>query len=312
MINKILEKGLLGIKTVKVFKAYNLPKDTANKKPAGLFQIMKKAGGSKYEAGLSPFSGDKRHYRNSAGAFNCRSQFPLMVGAIARDSTGHDLASLGNEIAENGRIFIINLYIGISTKAAKLFSMKKLLLGLTSRSFSVRCGHCLFPPRWLFFFVVNFSGCRFTCPGIDCSPVTLMSSLVIRRGGWTFAFNTDLRPLHLGGRNFLVHAFTGNGAILFYGHEFQYAIVDFEISFNFRNNRAVAGEVDQKIKSIFLFVDFVGEASLAPFVYFGDHTITFGNDGLTAVDDSGDTLINQIRFDNSYNFVSFQFSSFRL
>jgi hypothetical protein len=46
MINKILEKGLLGIKTVKVFKAYNLPKDTANKKPASLFHIMKKAGGS--------------------------------------------------------------------------------------------------------------------------------------------------------------------------------------------------------------------------------------------------------------------------
>jgi hypothetical protein len=37
MINNILEKGLLGIRTVKVFKAYNLPQDTADKKTSRPF-----------------------------------------------------------------------------------------------------------------------------------------------------------------------------------------------------------------------------------------------------------------------------------
>jgi hypothetical protein len=96
---------------------------------------------------LSSFSGDKRHYRDHSSAFYCYGQFPLMAGAITGYSTRHNLASLGNKIIENSRIFVINLYIGIRAKAAEFLSMKKLFLGISIWSISVWYCHCLFPLR---------------------------------------------------------------------------------------------------------------------------------------------------------------------
>jgi len=58
---------------------------------------------------LSSFGGNKRHNRDRASSFNGYSQLSLMLGTIAGNSAGHDFASLGYKIIENGRVFIINL-----------------------------------------------------------------------------------------------------------------------------------------------------------------------------------------------------------
>jgi len=52
-----------------------------------------------------------------------------MAGAITGYPARHNLASLGYKIIEDGRIFIINLYIRIRTKTAEFLLMKKLFLG---------------------------------------------------------------------------------------------------------------------------------------------------------------------------------------
>jgi len=80
---------------------------------------------------LPAFRRDKRHDGDGACAFDCDSQFSLMSGAIARDSSGHDFTAFRDKIIENHRVLIINLNIRVRAEAAELLSVKKFLLGRT-------------------------------------------------------------------------------------------------------------------------------------------------------------------------------------
>ena len=62
---------------------------------------------------LSAFRVDERHDGDRTRALDRDGQLPLMVGAIARDSSGHNFASFRNEVIENDRIFVVDLYIGV-------------------------------------------------------------------------------------------------------------------------------------------------------------------------------------------------------
>jgi hypothetical protein len=114
------------------------------KNRSGIFNLTGFASGKEIK-NLFAVSRHKRHDRNHPGAFDRQSQFPLMACAIACYSARHDFSTFGHKIIENGRIFIINLYIGIRAKAAEFLSVKKLLLGIPVWSFRVLCFHFLFP-----------------------------------------------------------------------------------------------------------------------------------------------------------------------
>jgi len=100
-------------------------------------RLMKRTG---LEKSLPAFRGDKRHDGDCAGAFNCNSQFSLMLGTVSRDSAGHDLAALRDEVVEDHRVFEVDLNIGVRAEPAEFFSVEKFLLGRTGGSFAV--GYC--------------------------------------------------------------------------------------------------------------------------------------------------------------------------
>lgn len=81
--------------------------------------------------GLPAFCGDVWHNGDGACAFDRDSQFPLMSGAITRDSSGHNFTAFCDKIIKDDRIFIINFNIGVRAEAAEFLSVKKFLLGRT-------------------------------------------------------------------------------------------------------------------------------------------------------------------------------------
>ena len=70
-----------------------------------------------------------------------------------------------------------------------------------------------------------------------------------------------------------------DGTVLIYD-----PIIDLVISFNLVDNGTVAGKIDEKIITVSLFFDFIGEMPFAPLVNLGNDTFAVGNDGLTSFD----------------------------
>ena len=108
IIRNIRRKGFCGTTEPKVFKTDDLFKVTIWEM-ANLPVFSKEKTGDSAGKKLSSFGGNKRHNRDRASSFDGYSQLSLMFGAIAGNSAGHNLASLGYEIIENSRILIINL-----------------------------------------------------------------------------------------------------------------------------------------------------------------------------------------------------------
>jgi hypothetical protein len=77
---------------------------------------------------LSAFRVYEGHDSDRACAFDRDGQLPLMVGAIARDPSGHNFASFRYEVIENDRIFVVNFNIGVRAEAAEFSSVEKFLL----------------------------------------------------------------------------------------------------------------------------------------------------------------------------------------
>jgi hypothetical protein len=80
---------------------------------------------------LSAFRGNKRHDCDGAGALDGNGQFSLVTGAIAGDSSGHNLAAFCDKITEDYRVFIINFNIGVRAESAEFLSVKKFLVSRT-------------------------------------------------------------------------------------------------------------------------------------------------------------------------------------
>jgi hypothetical protein len=73
-----------------------------------------------------------RHHERQKGdgssSLDGQCQRSLMLGAIARDSSRHDLASFGDKFLEIIKILIINPYIGVSTETTEFPAMEKFFL----------------------------------------------------------------------------------------------------------------------------------------------------------------------------------------
>ena len=62
--------------------------------------------------------------RQVAGAFNGLGNFSLVLGAVAGDAPGNNLATLGDKIAKCARLFVIDSQIFLGAETANLPTLK--------------------------------------------------------------------------------------------------------------------------------------------------------------------------------------------
>lgn len=90
---------------------------------------------------LPAFRVDKRHDRNGACALDRERQFPLMIGAIARDSSWHDFTAFSYKIIEDNRILVVNFNVGVRAETTEFSSVEKFSLVRTGWFLSGWCSH---------------------------------------------------------------------------------------------------------------------------------------------------------------------------
>jgi hypothetical protein len=83
--------------------------------------LAKKTDSERSESVRSELFGSKPQQGHVAGPFDRQRQLPLMLGAVAGDPAGQDLAALGGKPADAGNFFIVNGFDFIDAEAADFF-----------------------------------------------------------------------------------------------------------------------------------------------------------------------------------------------